>query len=384
MTTSPALSADSASTPSGRAAALGFFFVNGATFGSWATRIPDVKQRFELSEATLGLVLLAMAIGAVTAFLITANWSERFGSARVSAWTAVGFCLLLPPLAFAGDVVTLAALLFLFGALGGSLDLAMNAYGAEVEARRKTSTMSMLHGFWSLGFGMAAVVGWACYAFEISAIPHFAFMSAAMLVLTFFSTRSGIPAEAEASTPDSEETETRRLTLPLIAMMVVAGSCFLGEGALLDWIAVFAIWRFDVDLAFGASLLAVFSCTMIALRLTGDRIITRLGATFALRASAIAATLGFAALVFAPTPSLLPFGVILAAIGMAMMAPLAFSAAGRSAHPGFAISRVAVGGYAGLLFGPVIIGGIGEVLNLAWAFAALGAIFIPLVFVRLR
>ncbi len=50
-----------------RAAATALFLVNGATFGSWVSRIPDVSADLSLSEAHLGLALFGVAAGAIAA-----------------------------------------------------------------------------------------------------------------------------------------------------------------------------------------------------------------------------------------------------------------------------------------------------------------------------
>ena len=50
-----------------RAATFGVFFLNGAAIGVWVAQIPFVQDRFDFSKSTLGLVLLAMAVGVIVA-----------------------------------------------------------------------------------------------------------------------------------------------------------------------------------------------------------------------------------------------------------------------------------------------------------------------------
>jgi hypothetical protein len=50
-----------------RLAVATLFFLNGAVLASWVPHIPAVKARHGASDAQLGLVLLAMALGALIA-----------------------------------------------------------------------------------------------------------------------------------------------------------------------------------------------------------------------------------------------------------------------------------------------------------------------------
>ena len=62
------------------------FIVNGFTWGSYVPRIPDIKERFELSNSTLGLTLLTAAVGVLLALRISGSVCARYGSATVTRW----------------------------------------------------------------------------------------------------------------------------------------------------------------------------------------------------------------------------------------------------------------------------------------------------------
>src|SRR6476660_4719423 len=46
-----------------RLAVSAFYFCMGFSFASWASRIPDIKTKLNLSEGELGSILLALPIG---------------------------------------------------------------------------------------------------------------------------------------------------------------------------------------------------------------------------------------------------------------------------------------------------------------------------------
>ena len=134
-----------------RAATSVCFFVNGALVGTWVAQIPFVQDRFDVSKATIGVVLLFMAAGAFVAMPLTGQVLDRHASARVLRLAALVYPpLLLLPLAASGPVL-LAAALVVFGAGNGAMDVSMNAHGVAVERAGGKPIMSSLHACWSFG-----------------------------------------------------------------------------------------------------------------------------------------------------------------------------------------------------------------------------------------
>src|SRR6186997_669047 len=56
------------------------FIGSGFAFASWASRIPQVRDRLHLSPSQLGLVLLAIAVGSVLALPLSGPMVARLGS----------------------------------------------------------------------------------------------------------------------------------------------------------------------------------------------------------------------------------------------------------------------------------------------------------------
>ena len=132
------------------------FFVNGALVASWAPYIPHIKADLGLSTSALGVVLLAMAVGAVAAMPAAGFLVQRYG-ARAILGLAVGVSYLaLPFVLIAPSAPALAGVLLVMGAASGMTDVAMNANGAAVEHRYGRPILSSLHGLWSVGGFVAA------------------------------------------------------------------------------------------------------------------------------------------------------------------------------------------------------------------------------------
>src|SRR5215470_2102791 len=143
-----------------RLAVSTIFLVNGVVLASWVPHIPAVKAAHALSDGALGLVLLAMAVGAVLALPLAGWLVGRAGSRRVTTVAALALCGALPLPVLSPDVPSLALSLLFLGACNATLDVAMNAQAVAVEQQHGRAIMSSFHGLFSLwGLAGAAVAG---------------------------------------------------------------------------------------------------------------------------------------------------------------------------------------------------------------------------------
>jgi len=119
-----------------------------------------------------------------------------------------------------------------------------------------------------------------------------------------------------------------------------------------------------------------FSVAMIAVRLVADRIASRVGTRRLIRAATVTAVAGFALVIAVTRPTAGIAGFAIVGLGVSAIVPMAWSTAGRlqPASPGRAISAVATLGYLGFLLGPVMIGGLAELVGLRLALIAAAAV----------
>src|SRR6266513_4510391 len=129
------------------------FGVNGAMIGTWVAHIPWLQDHLGISKATLGLCLLCMAAGALVSMPVTGHFLDldRLPSASLTRWTTLVFCLMLPLPLLATGPYMLAAILFVFGASTGAMDVSMNAHGVAIQEQLDRPVMSSFHGGWSVG-----------------------------------------------------------------------------------------------------------------------------------------------------------------------------------------------------------------------------------------
>src|ERR1700712_4985536 len=75
------------------------FFVNGAAFASWVSRIPALRAGLGLGDGALGSVLFAMSCGVLLSFPLAGKGAQLMG-ARQLGLLAGGALLLVLPMPF--------------------------------------------------------------------------------------------------------------------------------------------------------------------------------------------------------------------------------------------------------------------------------------------
>ena len=346
------------------------FVLNGALFGIWAARVPGVMQQFSLSHASLGLLLLVLAGGAVCSFPLAGKAVDRLGAAKVTRTIAVIYPLTLIVLALAHNILFLSVFLFIFGAAHGAMDVAMNSWGAEVERRAERRFMSGFHAMFSLGAGLGAFSGYLAVQAGLGLFAHFAMASVLISAVTIYAAQ--IPWQSDVTATKS----TTIFAFPkgaLLLVGVVAFCASLGEGAMADWSAVYLSDIVQVGEGAAALGYTVFSIAMVVMRLLGDMVVAKLGAVRTAQLGGIIAAAGMMIVVVMPMFSTVLLGFALLGVGYAVVIPLAFSRAANDPHvpPGQAISSVATLGYGGMLLGPPAIGFLASLFGLPIAFGVL-------------
>ncbi|MER7953598.1 MFS transporter [Streptomyces sp. NPDC096030] len=350
-----------------RFAVAAVFCVHGAVTGSFATRIPWIQDHADVSAGQLGLALAFPAIGASLAMPLAGAISHRFGARTalrglLALWT---LALILPSLA--PNIYGLGAALFVYGATAGMSDVAMNALGVEVENRMGKSIMSSLHGMWSVGALLGSAAGTVAAHVGTDARLHHLVAALVLTALGLFFCQGVLDLQ---SAPDDEAPP--RFSLPPKSALIIGAIGFCGvfaEGASLDWSAVYLKDELGSSAGVAAASTTAFALTMAIARLVGDRVVDRFGAVRTVRVGGVAATVGGLLVVLAPHAAVAMAGFGLIGLGVAVVVPLAFAAAGRSGpNPSQAIAGVATITYTSGLIAPSAIGGIADATSLMFSF----------------
>ncbi len=348
------------------------FALNGVLLGCWASRVPAVAAAFGLDEGALGLLLLAMGVGALVSFPLAGRLADRFGAVRVTRWIAAVYLVSVVLVGAAPVVAALGAALLLFGMCHGAMDVAMNSWAAEVERHMGRSVMSSFHAMWSLGAGIGAAGGYAATTLGAPVALHFALAAALTALALGPFLRTGWRSRTARTGSGDPVFAFPRGALVFVGLIALGAG--LGEGAAVDWGAVFLAEVLDATELVATLGYAAFSVTMVAMRLCVDGLITRFGPRPVALASGLAAASGYLLCAAAGSVPLALAGFVLMGTGYAAVIPLAFSRA--AADPvvpaGQAIASVATLGYGAMLMGPPAIGFIADATSLRISFALVG------------
>ncbi|MCX4587992.1 MFS transporter [Streptomyces sp. NBC_01481] len=350
-----------------RYAIAAVFCVHGAVTGSFATRIPWIQDHASVGAGQLGLALAFPALGASVAMPLAGRVSHRFGARNALRGLIVLWTLSLTLPSFAPNVLALCAALFVFGAAAGMSDVAMNALGVETENRLDRSIMSGLHGMWSVGALIGSAGGTLAAHLGSDARLHHALAALTLTLLGLVACQGVLDLR---SAPD--EAPPPRFALPPRSALVIGaiGFCAVfAEGASLDWSAVYLRDEMDTSAGLAAASTTAFALTMAVARLAGDRIVDRFGPVRTVRVGGVLATAGGLLVVFASHPAVAMTGFAFIGLGVAVVVPLAFAAAGRSGpNPSQAIAGVATITYTSGLIAPSAIGAVADATSLVVSF----------------
>ena len=341
------------------------FIGSGFSFANWAARIPQIRAELELTPASLGLLLLGIAVGALLALPSAGLVVHALGAARtivvMSLLAAAGLALAAVGLKVGVAPVLVGLVLFGFGS--GAWDVAQNVEGAAVEQQLERSIMSRFHAAFSIGTVLGAVLGASMNALHVSVTVNLLIVAALMAVVMPAATRTFLPARgdehAEANSdrhPLQAWTEPRTL---LIGLFVLAMA--FAEGTANDWIGVAAIDGYGATAAIASLAYGVFLASMTLGRWYGTRVLDRFGRVLVLRTSAAVALVGLLVVILGPNLATAMVGIVLWGLGTALGFPTGMSAAADQEQ--FAAGRVSVVatvGYVAFLAGPPLVGLLGN------------------------
>ena len=351
----------------GRWAVATLFFINGFIMGAWAPQIPLLLPRYQITESTLGLLILLIGVGAVGAMIFTGKLIAAYGAPSMALMFGAMAVPVLPLVVVAPSIATLSPLLIILGAVLGCMDVSMNANAVEVERQLGRAIMSSSHGFWSVGgFAGGSLGGLAVARFgPLEQALGVAAISAVVLMLA---ARHLWRDPAKLAAMQSERPE-KTLIFPrlpgLYLLGIMALLSMIAEGSVLDWAALYLSKALNAPLSRAGLAFAFFAGTMAVMRFVGDRVRLHFGAVRTLRVSGLIAALGILVAGLAPNEVVAIAGFAFAGLGVANMVPILFSAAGNfpGVTPGSGIAAVTTLGYSGILLAPSAIGYAAETIG---------------------
>jgi predicted MFS family arabinose efflux permease len=359
----------------GRASLAFSFFAQGAAFALLVTRIPAIQDRYGISDALLPAFLAAVPILAGVGSVTTEQLVKRVRPSRLLRWSQPVVLLALLGVGSGDQLAEVAVALGAFGLAVGALDASMNMLGVSLQRAYGRSIMLGFHAAYSLGGIVGASLAWAGAHWHLSLFVSYLPVVLVLLPAAFVGSRWYVDGAA----PDAKEAAEAgpvvfKLLLPLCLVMTFA---YIGDSTVSNWSA-----KYLQDVLGSSEQLAtvpynVYMVTTLLGRAIGDFGVRRFGAVAVVRLGSVVAALGFAVVASAPGPWVGMLGFTLLGLGLCVLVPQTFAAAGRL-FPGAsdtAIARLNIFNYVGFLIGSPLVGALGD----AWNYR--GAMLVPMVLV---
>jgi MFS family permease len=351
---------------------LVFFTVVGMAGASMMVRLPQVRDSLEVTNGTLGLLLLGGAIGAMSGLLMVGKFIAHRGTKNaitlgMTIWF-IGSLLYPLSLAFHSPILFfIAGIVSGFGA--GMTDVGINVDGSAIEQRLGRSAMPKMHAAFSIGALSGAGLGTLATAIQFDIILQLALIITAAYVVPMLQ----IAQLPKDNGIHSEEEKAGNAGPMFSKVVVLLGLGIFGmtlaEGASNDWLTIGLVDDYNASATEAGIGYAILIASMTIVRFFGGPLTDRFGKALTLRVTGVIGILGLILLIARISVPLAWFGAFLWGVGVALAFPLFLSAAGEQPNPARKVATVSAFGYTSFLVGPPLLGFVGQsigVVNMYW------------------
>lgn len=350
-----------------RAAVSAVFFVNAVLYSNLVPRLPEVKDRLDLSNAALGTGIAAMPAGALLSGLFAPALIQRWGSARVASLGLVALAGSIVGIPLASGWFAFAAVMLVAGGLDAVVDVAQNAHGFRVQRAYGRSIVNAFHGLWSIGAVAGGLLGSAAAGLSVPLTAHLAASAAVFGGVAVVARRFLLPGAEDAERDQQLDAAVgigvhgriaRRTALVLGALGLLAGCGAFVEDAGASWGALYLRTEVGTGAAAGGLAFVALQVAMTVGRLTGDEVVDRLGQRTVARAGGAAIAGGMGLALAFPSLATTLVGFAAAGLGVATLIPAVMHTADElpGLRAGVGLTIVSWLLRVGFLFSPVVIG----------------------------
>lgn len=366
-----------------------FYFAQGLCFGSWASRIPEIKYLLHLSDAQLGSILLSLPLGQLVTMPLSGRLVTAYGSRRILTLFAPCYAVALTLIGLATVGWQLALCLFLFGVVGNLTNISLNTQAVAAEKLYGSPIMTSFHGVWSLGGLSGALLGMALVNLHQVPYVHFCMIAGLVWLHILINHTYLVPNPQPAQESAAPKPKLLTMRNRFLVQLGVIGFCSMAtEGAMFDWSGIYFKTVVETPRAYVVLGYASFMVMMATGRFLGDTLILKYGRKRWLQVSGLLVSTGMFTAVFLPFLVPATLGFMLVGIGVSGIVPMVYSIAGNSktVAPGMALAVVSGVSYFGFLLGPPLIGYVSAATNLRYSYALIGCfgLFITLMVGRIK
>ncbi len=347
------------------------FFLYAFAMGGIFPRLPEIQRALGVAEGAFGLALIGTACGTMVSLTFGGRLLERIGHRRA----LLGLMALLPVFYAAAAHASGPAMLFILllpaGLCIGAVEIVVNLEADRVEHQTGTRFMNRAHGFWSLGFFVAGLVGAAMSQLGVSPQMHLALVAPiewvglALLLGRFDAaphrdTTAGAPAAVHFARP----------TFGVMLLVAVTLSAMVLEGAGADWSAIYMRDVFGAAPFLAGLAVAVGAGAQAVARFFADRFVEKHQPVAVARVLLGVLCMGTLLVFTAPATGVALLGFGLIGVGTSAIFPLAMSAAAQRTDraPATNVAALAQFAFVAFLLGPPLLGQVAQAFGIRWAF----------------
>lgn len=303
-----------------RRAAQAAFATQGMVFIGLTSRLPHFRDHYGLSDLGLSALLLMIVLLAGGGSVTAERLARRIDSATMLRGGLLTIAVAVPVLttapAFGVFVLGLAA----YGVGLGVVDACTNMQAVALEHAYERPILPSFYGAWTLGGAIGAGI-----ALALGDGPLWA--SAFLAVVPLVVSRAPLLARVQAPSDDTTGVPWRPIVLVGLGMVLF----YMVDTAAQTWGPTYLDQTLDAPSQLVALATFPYLVASLLTRFAGDRLVSRYGAAPVLRIGAVVAAIALAVAVFAPAWPVAVAGFAILGAGVAVIAPLSFSAAARIA-----------------------------------------------------
>ncbi|SDC24509.1 MFS transporter [Nocardioides lianchengensis] len=305
-----------------RVAVAAAFLAQGLVLLSLTTRLPELQDEWGLSDVALSLVLLMMILLAGVGSVVAEALAKRRDSALLLRAGLLLVGVAVPVICLAPTTAVFVAGVAAYGLALGVVDASTNMQAVALEHRYERPILPSFHGAWTLGGVLGALLTLATSDLPLEAGAALGVIPLSVAFAAFLPRDHG-PTElaAQVAVP------WRPIVLVGIAMVLF----YMVDTAVQTWGPLFLDHTFSTPERYVSLSALGYLLASGAVRIAGDPLVRRYGAVAVLRVGALVGAAALAVVVFSTSWPMAVAGFSLLGAGVAVVAPLSFSAAARIA-----------------------------------------------------
>jgi len=365
------------------------FLINGTIAASFIPRLPEIRDALAVDLATIGQILTLASLGGLLGSWLAGLVIPKLGTKNAMIYGTLAVIFTLPLLGFANSFWSLLLVLSFIMMLDPIVDVAMNIQGSNISARRKTPVMNRLHGLWSVGSVIGGLLAAGMATLNVSLQWHLIGAACLMAIGLWYIGGGLLTSDEAVINPEAQTTANAKTRIPtsLWIYAVLGATAFVPEMIGSDWAPFRAKDDLQVSAGFAGMAYVAFTSGMVAGRLSGDWLATKLGKEKLLNYAVIIAGIGLAIACLIDFTPLVFIGLSIAGIGISVLFPALYDAAAQDPrNPGAALGAMTAGSRGIMLVAPISIGLLADSdafsVGMAMALLALPCLFITGYFAR--